>query len=149
MSGINLAVPAGEIFGPIGPNGAGKTTTVKMAVELRGPSPGRILIVGEDVHRSGESARRHLGSIADSAPLYEKLSDRAMMELAADPQGLGRERRRRPIPVLLEGLDLAPVASQRIQSYSGGIGQRLALGAWTAATLALRLPSRRLVRLGA
>lgn len=124
---LNLSVSSGEIFGLIGPNGAGKTTTIKMAVGLLGPSRGTISICGHDVHRRGESARRHLGFVPDSAPLYEKLSGREMLDLAADLHGVTRERRRRRIPALVEALDLAPIWGQLIQSYSRGMRQRLAL----------------------
>ena len=31
---LDLAVPAGEIFGFLGPNGAGKTTTIRMMMGL-------------------------------------------------------------------------------------------------------------------
>lgn len=37
---LNLAAPAGSVFGFLGANGAGKTTTLKMILGLLRPSSG-------------------------------------------------------------------------------------------------------------
>ncbi|MHB8394844.1 MAG: ABC transporter ATP-binding protein [Candidatus Dormibacteria bacterium] len=124
---LDLSIRPGELFGLIGPNGAGKTTTIKMAVGLLRPSTGRILICGHDIQSDGTAARRRLGYVPDSAPLYEKLTGLEMLELAADLHGISRERRRRRIPALLEALDLEAAAGQLVQSYSRGMRQKLAL----------------------
>lgn len=41
VDNVNLAIPAGEIYGFLGPNGAGKSTTVLMLCTLLAPSGGR------------------------------------------------------------------------------------------------------------
>ncbi len=124
---LNLTVAPGELFGLIGPNGAGKTTTIKMAVGLLRPSSGRILICGHDVQSDGRESRRHLGYVPDSAALYDRLTGSEMLQLAADLQGVSRERRRRRIPALLEGFDLTQAEGQLVMSYSRGMRQKLAL----------------------
>lgn len=40
VDGVDLAVPAGTVYGVLGPNGAGKTTTVKMLATLLRPDGG-------------------------------------------------------------------------------------------------------------
>ncbi|MGH7666728.1 MAG: ABC transporter ATP-binding protein [Candidatus Dormibacteria bacterium] len=127
VSELDLEVGAGELFGLIGPNGAGKTTTIKMAVGLVRPSAGRILVCGYDVQRQGTESRRHLGYVPDSAALYERLTGSEMLQLAADLQGVPRERRRRRLPALLEAFDLAEAQGQLIMTYSRGMRQKLAL----------------------
>ncbi|HVC22703.1 MAG TPA: ABC transporter ATP-binding protein [Candidatus Dormibacteraeota bacterium] len=127
VADLNLEVAPGELFGLIGPNGAGKTTTLKMAVGLLRPSAGRILICGHDVQSEGRESRRHLGYVPDSAALYDRLTGSEMLQLAADLQGVSRERRRRRIPALLEAFDLSAVQGQLILSYSRGMRQKLAL----------------------
>ena len=49
VAGLNLAVPAGSIFGFLGPNGAGKTTTIRMLAGLLEPSGGEILFEGRNI----------------------------------------------------------------------------------------------------
>ena len=127
VAGLDLEVGAGELFGLIGPNGAGKTTTIKMAVGLLRPTAGRITVCGHDVQASGARARRHLGYVPDSAPLYEKLTGIEVLQLAGDLHGVSRRRRERRIPALLEALELSAASSQLVQSYSRGMRQKLAL----------------------
>lgn len=127
VADLDLALAPGELFGLIGPNGAGKTTTIKMAVGLLRPTRGRVTVCGYDVQAEGSLARRHLGYVPDSAPLYDKLTGGEILELASDLHGVSRERRRRRIPALLEALDLGPAAGQLVHSYSRGMRQKLAL----------------------
>ena len=41
LAGVDLAVPAGTVYGLLGPNGAGKTTTVRILATLLAPDGGR------------------------------------------------------------------------------------------------------------
>lgn len=49
VDGVDLQIPAGEIYGFLGPNGAGKSTTVHMLCTLLAPSGGRALVAGYNV----------------------------------------------------------------------------------------------------
>jgi ABC-2 type transport system ATP-binding protein len=49
VDGIDLEVPAGQVFGVLGPNGAGKTTTLKMLATLLPIDEGEAQILGVDV----------------------------------------------------------------------------------------------------
>jgi len=51
VDGLNLEIPAGELFGFLGPNGAGKTTTIKLLVGLLKPSSGTIRIDGINLEK--------------------------------------------------------------------------------------------------
>lgn len=48
VSGINLTVPRGSIYGFLGRNGAGKTTTIKMLLGLVRPTAGSARVLGMD-----------------------------------------------------------------------------------------------------
>jgi branched-chain amino acid transport system ATP-binding protein len=56
LEDLNLAVPAGSLYGLIGPNGAGKTTVFNLISGFLQPTGGRIFWDGEDV--TGESPHR-------------------------------------------------------------------------------------------
>jgi zinc transport system ATP-binding protein len=47
LRAIDLAVPAGIVFGLIGPNGGGKTTLLKVALNLIRPSSGDVYLFGK------------------------------------------------------------------------------------------------------
>ena len=51
VRGVDLTVPAGEIFGFLGPNGAGKTTTMRMLATLLEPTGGQARVVGYDLRK--------------------------------------------------------------------------------------------------
>ena len=61
VRGVDLEVPAGEIFGFLGPNGAGKSTTVRMLTTLLTITSGRAEVAGVDVARDPDGARRKIG----------------------------------------------------------------------------------------
>lgn len=61
--GLDLTVPAGEIFGFLGPNGAGKTTTISMLCTLLRPTSGTALVAGYDVRAQPDEVRRRSKSV--------------------------------------------------------------------------------------
>jgi ABC-2 type transport system ATP-binding protein len=62
---LNLAVPAGIVFGFLGPNGAGKTTTIKMMCGLIRPTSGSISVNGYDAWRERSAAMRQIGAVLE------------------------------------------------------------------------------------
>ena len=46
VSGIDLTIAAGEIFGLLGPNGAGKTTTLRILTTLLPADAGSACVAG-------------------------------------------------------------------------------------------------------
>ena len=53
VRGVDLSIPAGEIFALLGPNGAGKTTTVEILEGFRSRDAGQISILGFDPQTQG------------------------------------------------------------------------------------------------
>src|SRR5260370_21058315 len=49
VDGVDLRIPAGEVYGFLGPNGAGKSTTVRMLSTLPAPTSRRAVVAGQDV----------------------------------------------------------------------------------------------------
>src|SRR6202043_3965367 len=77
VDGVDLAIPAGEIYGFLGPNGAGKSTTVRMLCTLLTPTGGRALVAGYDVATHPGQVRLRIGV--------------ALQEAALDPRQTGIE----------------------------------------------------------
>ena len=71
---LDLAIPAGEIYGLIGPNGAGKTTLIRMACGLLAPTSGHVFIDGIDIQQRAEAAQQCIGYLSDVYALYEDLT---------------------------------------------------------------------------
>ncbi|NRT86604.1 ABC-2 type transport system ATP-binding protein [Clostridium beijerinckii] len=68
---ISVLVKKNSIYGLLGPNGAGKSTLLKMVTGMLRPNLGEILFDG---HKWGRKDLREIGSLIESAPLYENLT---------------------------------------------------------------------------
>ena len=81
LSGIDLTLGAGLVFGYIGPNGAGKSTTVKILTGLLGGFSGEVEVCGHDVRSDPLSVKASLGYVPENAVLYEQLTVEEFLEL--------------------------------------------------------------------
>ena len=83
VDGLDLEIPAGELFGFLGPNGAGKTTTIKLLVGLLKPSSGTIRIDGVNLEQDPIRVKEIIGYIPDRPFLYDKLTGWEYLEFVA------------------------------------------------------------------
>jgi ABC-2 type transport system ATP-binding protein len=72
VDGLDLAVPAGSIFGFLGRNGAGKTTTIRLLLGFLRSTAGEVRLFGEQVTGPGSGAdlRRRIGFVSENKDLY-------------------------------------------------------------------------------
>ena len=125
VDGIDLQVPAGELFGFLGPNGAGKTTTLRIIAGILRPTGGRVEIGGVDVAASPAAAKTKLGFIPDRPFIYEKLTGAEFLRFVAglyDQTGPQVEHRARELLALF---DLEEWRDELVESYSHGMRQKL------------------------
>jgi ABC-2 type transport system ATP-binding protein len=87
LSGLDLRVEHGEVFGFLGPNGAGKSTTIRLLLDLIRPTEGRVLLLGLDSRRDGVAARRRVGYLPGDLRLYERLTGGEQLESLARLRG--------------------------------------------------------------
>jgi len=124
---LDLAVPAGEIFGFLGPNGAGKTTTIRMMMGLLMPTGGEVVLGGADLAREPIAAKRLCGFVPDRPHVYEKLTGAEYLDFAAHlyslPDRMRGERRER----FLDLFDLVEWRDELVEGYSHGMKQRLVM----------------------
>lgn len=123
LDGLSFRVPPGQITGFLGPNGAGKTTTFRSLLGLIRPDAGRMEVLGLKVEQDISQIVRRLGAIVEEPGLIKGLNGRDNLRVAAHTLGKGHER----IEELLAFVGLADDAGRRIDGYSKGMRQRLAL----------------------
>ena len=87
LSGLDLEVTPGEVFGYLGPNGAGKTTTIRILLDLIRPTSGAAFIFGRDSRRDGLAIRRRVGYLPGEMALYENLTGRQFLAYFAAIRG--------------------------------------------------------------
>jgi ABC-2 type transport system ATP-binding protein len=124
---VSFEVHAGELFGFLGPNGAGKTTTLHMLTGLLTPSEGEAFVAGHSLAAEPQAARAALGFVPDTPFLYDKLSAREFLALAAALYDVPGDVAARRADALLRLLDLTPAADGLIENYSHGMRQKTAL----------------------
>jgi ABC-2 type transport system ATP-binding protein len=88
VSGLDLEVYPGEVFGFLGPNGAGKTTTIRLLLDLIRPTSGRALVLGSEPRRGGPALRRQIGYLAGDPALYRKMTGRQLLTYLGNLRGL-------------------------------------------------------------
>ena len=71
---VTFDVRKGEILGFLGPNGAGKTTTMRILTGFMPPTRGRVTLGGYDVVEKSLEARRRIGYLPETVPLYTEMS---------------------------------------------------------------------------
>jgi ABC-2 type transport system ATP-binding protein len=127
IEGLDLEASAGEVVGLLGPNGAGKSTTIKMLVGLVEPTRGSAHVLGHDAAEEGVAARSDLGYLPEVVGLYGKLTASAYLRYVARFHGLTGSGALRSAERLLARVRLSHAADRRIETYSKGMRQRLAL----------------------
>jgi daunorubicin resistance ABC transporter ATP-binding subunit len=129
LSGLDLAVPAGTVYGLLGPNGAGKTTAVRVFATLLRPDGGRAQVLGHDVVTGADQVRRRIGLTGQYAALDEYLTGRANLVMIGQLSRLTPGAARRRADEMLERFDLTEAAGRAVKTYSGGMRRRLDLAA--------------------
>jgi ABC-2 type transport system ATP-binding protein len=129
VDGVDLQIPAGEIYGFLGPNGAGKSTTVHMLCTLLSPSGGRARVAGYDVADQPGEVRLRIGVALQEAALDPKQTGTELLRLQGRLYGLNRREVGQRVAELAELIDLGDFLDRLIGTYSGGMKRRLDLAA--------------------
>jgi ABC-2 type transport system ATP-binding protein len=125
VAGLDLTVPAGEIFGFLGPNGAGKSTTINMLCTLLRPTAGRASVAGYDIVRQSYEVRRNIGLVFQETTLDKELTVEENLRFQADLFGVPRRLAQERISHLLELVDLASRRDAAVRTLSGGMQRRV------------------------
>ena len=127
VDGMTFRVEPGEVFGLLGPNGAGKTTTVRLLNGILPPSGGSARVFGLDPVTSGAAIRQRTGVLTETPALYERLSARENLTFFATLQNLSQPDLDRRVDEMLAFFDLSSRSADKVETYSKGMKQRLAL----------------------
>ena len=124
LSGINLQIAEGEIYGFLGPNGAGKTTLMKCMLTLSTITSGSIEIFGKNLHEHREEILSQVGSIIETPSFYENFTAKEILEIHA--QYMGKTTTESDIIRALRMVGLKNT-TKKVKDFSLGMRQRLGL----------------------
>lgn len=123
VSGIDLHIPRGAVYGFLGPNGAGKSTTMKMFLGLTRPTSGTFTIDGKKYPENRVEILREVGSFIEAPAFYGNLTGRENLEIVGRILGLPKSA----TAEALELVGLTPYRDRLARKYSLGMKQRLGL----------------------
>src|SRR6266571_4442067 len=129
LSGVDLAVRTGSVFGLLGPNGAGKTTAVRILATLARPDAGHAWVGGHDVVSGAHQVRKLIGLAGQYASVDETLTGLENLLLIGRLTGQSRPAARQRARELLADFRLDDAAGRAVKTYSGGMRRRLDLAA--------------------
>ena len=124
VNDVSFSIPIGQIVGLLGPNGAGKTTTMRMITGFLEPTSGTVTIDGIDICENPVEAKKKIGYMPESAPLYGEMIVEDYLVYIAKIYGQNPEEK---VPALCAECGLKEVMSKNISELSRGNRQRVAL----------------------
>jgi ABC-2 type transport system ATP-binding protein len=124
---VNLDIQQGEVLALLGPNGAGKTTTIRILTSVLRPTKGRAWIAGYDVVKEPKKVRAAVGVLTEQHGLYGRMPAIDYLDFFGQLYGLTTEERKARTERLLDEFSLGDDSDRRIEEYSKGMRQKLAL----------------------
>ena len=124
---LNIDIKKGDIYGFLGPNGAGKTTTIRMLSTLIKPTSGTACIMGYDVQKEPNRARRAIGIMPERPGFYDEMSGRKQLRFYGEFYKIPRSKLDPRIEDLMARVGLTRFIDAAIKTYSHGMRKRLAI----------------------
>ena len=124
VDGIDIAVPAGSIYGVLGPNGAGKTTLLRMLLGIIDPDEGRRSLLGAS---EPLKQARSIGYLPEERGLYPAMKALDAIAFMGALRGLPLREGRKRGRELMEGHGLGDAIDKPVRALSKGMAQTVQL----------------------
>ena len=125
LSGLNMRVPRGAVYGLVGRNGAGKTTLIRLICGLQAPTSGGCTLFGLDsASKEIHKARRRMGAVVETPSIYLDLSAADNIKEQYRVLGVPSDE---GVNELLELVGLADAGKKKARNFSLGMRQRLGI----------------------
>ena len=127
LSGLDLTVNPGDLFGFIGSNGAGKTTTLRILATFLTPSAGSAQVFGHDVVAQADAVRHVIGYMPDFFGVYKDMEVTEYLDFFGACYRIHSRHREKTVADVLELVGLTEKRGTLIGALSRGMQQRLGL----------------------
>ena len=124
---ISFDVGYGEVLGFLGPNGAGKSTTMKMITGFMPPTSGELSVGGNDIVTQSIEARRKIGYLPETVPLYTDMTVYSYIEYMGLLRGLNKKHIKSKVDNVIEICKLEDYRNSLISKLSKGFRQRVGI----------------------
>jgi ABC-2 type transport system ATP-binding protein len=127
VDGVSFRVEPGEILGFLGPNGAGKTTTMRIITGYMPASAGKAIVAGYDVFEQPLEAKRRIGYLPESPPLYPDMTVLEYLTFVAKIKGVARKDVKDRVGAVMKRAWIEDVGERQCGKLSKGYKQRVGL----------------------
>lgn len=127
VDGVSFTVGKGEILGFLGPNGAGKTTTMRVLTGYMPPTEGRARVAGFDLQDEPVEAKRRIGYLPETPPLYPDMTVREYLRFVARIKGVPAAEQSGRVDTVMRRTHVADMAQRHCGKLSKGYKQRVGL----------------------
>ena len=124
---VSFQVHKGEILGFLGPNGAGKTTTMRVLTGYMPATEGRVVVAGHDVFEQPVLAKRRIGYLPETPPLYPDMTVREYLQFVAKIKGVPPADRKKRVEQVMARTWVSDMAGRACGKLSKGYRQRVGL----------------------
>lgn len=121
---VSFSFQRGKCVALIGPNGAGKTTILRILAGLLKPTEGSIHFAG--LKEQGDH-RKYIGYLPQYPAFYSWMTGKEFLMFSAKLAKLSTLEAKERTDALLHQVGIYSAKDKRIQTYSGGMKQRLGI----------------------
>jgi len=125
LTDITFKAHKGEVVGFLGPNGAGKTTTMRILTGYMPPTSGSARIAGHDIIEESMAARRNVGYLPETTPLYLDMTVAGYLDFMGRLRGM--PNRAAAVERAMERVSIGNRADDLIGHLSKGMRQRVGI----------------------
>jgi ABC-2 type transport system ATP-binding protein len=127
VNDVSFTVERGEILGFLGPNGAGKTTTMRILTGYMPATDGKAIVAGFDIFDQPVEAKRRIGYLPETPPLYPDMTVAEYLSFVAKIKGVPSGDRKARIKQVMERTWVAEMSGRLCSKLSKGYRQRVGL----------------------
>ena len=124
---VTFGVKRGEILGFLGPNGAGKTTTMRIITGFMPPTRGQVTVGGHDVVDHSLEARRQIGYLPETVPLYTDMTVTNYLKYMGTLRAMAPKRIKQRINEVIDVCRLGDYRKTLVGKLSKGFRQRVGI----------------------
>lgn len=127
VDNLSFTIERGKIYGLLGPNGAGKSTTMNIITGCLSPSSGRVLIDGIDILEDAVSAKKKIGYLPETPPVYPDMTPEEYLSFVAEAKGIRGGALYDQVYAVMEETNILDMKDRLIKNLSKGYRQRVGI----------------------
>lgn len=124
---VNMEINQTGIVGLLGSNGAGKSTTMNILCGALNQTEGNVFINGIDIREEPERAKKEIGFLPQTPPLYMDLTVDEYLIYCADLRLMEKSKIKPALDDAKERCGITHFSNRLIRNLSGGYRQRVGI----------------------